>query len=86
MGSQQFGPKKIRKLAALTGLPLDMVWNHQGGGEWTDARTLDGDRCTHYLINVKTGEWEKRDPPSSHYSSCPRSQHDRISPLSIGIS
>ena len=66
IGGHVLGPKKLRKLAALTGLPLNraIIRNHYGEGVvWTEAG------CRHYQIDPKTGEHTEIADPF-HWASC----------------
>lgn len=67
MGAQRLGPKKIRRLAEVTGLEVVRAWAH-GGYEYNFV-TADH---THYWFDLKTGEWEQLPPdhPMPHYQSC----------------
>lgn len=69
MGLQRFSEKKIKQIARLSGLDLDMVWNTSGGGPKVYARSITDGKCTHYLVNRYTGEWEL--DLSGHMTSCP---------------
>jgi hypothetical protein len=62
------GVKKLRRLAALTGLPLDAATSLSGltreGVVWIEGG------CIHYAINGKTGAYKVITKPC-HWGSCP---------------
>ncbi len=70
MGVQQFSQKKVKRIAAICGIELDMVWNLPGTTAWYEARTpLD----RHLMVNVRTGEVDFDVPyPNRHMTSCRR--------------
>lgn len=72
IGGHILGDKKLRRLARLTGLPLDRAYirNHDCEGVvWSESG------CTHYLIDLATGAAEAVDP-ASHWTTCnPANRH-----------
>ena len=70
ISGHMLGPRKLRRLSELTGLPLDRAYirNHDSEG-----RVIVDGRCVHYEINPETGEHHQIDPEVyGHWSSCPR--------------
>lgn len=60
------GPKKLRRLATATGLPLDRAINRNGyceGVVWTDSG------CQHFEIDLRNGTHQQIDNPG-HWSTC----------------
>lgn len=68
ISGHMLGPKKLRKLSKLTGLPLSRAYIRNKAAEgvvWTS------NGCEHYWIDPKTGEWEFNDLPSHWYTCSP---------------
>lgn len=63
IGGHMLGPKKLKRLATLTGLPLDRAYIRNG---YSEGRTPD-DR--HWEIDPKTGAYEEIIDPH-HWTSC----------------
>lgn len=60
------GPKKLRKLSGLTGLPLSRAYirgNESEGVIWVE------EGCQHYDIDWRTGDYTLITSPS-HWGSC----------------
>jgi len=66
MSAQRLGTKKIRKVAAATGLEIVMAWSH-GGYNFSFVTS----EHKHGWWNCKSGEWKfYEDQERHHYSSC----------------
>lgn len=61
IGGHILGPRKLRKLAAPTGLPLDRAYIRNGYSEGV-VWTADG--CEHYRIDPKSGEHQRIGNPA----------------------
>ena len=57
MSANRLGPRKLRKIAAVVGEPIDraQVWSHVYGGRWAVFVTAGGRKGR---IDRHTGEWE----------------------------
>lgn len=67
IGGHVLGPRKLRKLSGLSGLPLNRAYirnEYAEGVVWNDDGT-----CTHYEIDKRTGEHSIIDNPG-HWTSC----------------
>lgn len=67
IGGHILGPRKLRQLQRLTGLPLNRAYIRNGYGEgvvWNDDGT-----CIHYAIDPRTGAAETISEPG-HWTSC----------------
>lgn len=68
IGGHILGPRKLRRLAVLTGLPLDRAYirnHHSEGVVWTTTG------CQHYRIDTDTGEYtEIPQEEIAHWTSC----------------
>lgn len=66
MSVNLLGPRKVRQLAARTGLDIDraFVWSD---GRWVYARIGNGPGHSHVVIDRRTGAVES---DHGHFSSC----------------
>jgi hypothetical protein len=81
MGLQSLGPRKVRRLARITG--LDIVHAVAGGGYTYGFVTSDH---RHGWYEMKTGEWALEDPgddadPYAHWSSCLQRWPEHFDPV-----
>lgn len=63
MGANALGPRKVRALARVTGLPIvrALVWSHNDSGRWAHLRAADG-RCWWY---------DRKDRELERHGNCP---------------
>jgi hypothetical protein len=66
IGGHMLGPRRLRRLSALTGLDLRRAYIR---GSQSEGTVWDGDDHTHYAINPRTGEHKPIEDPF-HWSSC----------------
>lgn len=77
MGMQRLGPRKLRRLALRTGLPITRGWAR---GYWYNFyvaaapdqahRPLEGAPHRHAWYDLKTRSWTWAEEPVSHLTSC----------------
>lgn len=70
IGGHILGPRKLRSLSRLTGLPLNRAYIR--GHDSEGVVWLPDGGCVHYAIDPATGEHERVEQPT-HWSSCPPS-------------
>jgi len=78
IGGHILGPRKLRRLRALTGLPLDRAYirnHHAEGVIWSD------DGCRHFEIDPHTGAHKPIAEPD-HWTTCDPSKrgHFKVPP------
>lgn len=66
IGGHILGAKKLRRLAAKTGLPLDRAYIR---GSESEGVVWAADRCRHYRIDTATGDHEEI-VDATHWASC----------------
>lgn len=69
VGGHMLGPKKLRRLARLTGLPLERAYIRNGDAQ---GRTIEDGHCVHWAIDPYSGAYERISSPRTHWTSCPR--------------
>lgn len=66
IGGHMLGPRKLRRLKALTGLDVARAYRR---GRYAEGVVWSGDQHTHYAIDWESGEVEPLDTPL-HWWSC----------------
>lgn len=68
IGGHMLGPRRLRRLQRITGLPLDRAFRR---GRQCEGRVVWGGRCFHYDIDWATGVHHVI-PTVIHWVSCPQ--------------